>query len=203
MPALTTRPTQTKREQVLRPFRLKLRSFDGQPVGKHIQNDPKVARLPGESYEDYTERAETIYFPGDIVESYEDLASQSPEKYERADGYTDPNANPYLNQMAPGELPEDFERRMARLRGSAPVANTAGQNQTNAEHKQVGDIPVDPVAGAAKQGANRLSHLKLEQMTPKQLQEIIDTEEIDTDGKTLVKVPEMAKAIRDWMGTNR
>ena len=135
------------------------------------------------------------------MESADNLAVLYPEKFERADQYNDPSKNPYLTQMAPGELQEDYERRMARLKGQqgAP-ANTPTPVQ---DHKQETDIPVNPVQQAAKQGAHRLSHLKLEQMTVKQLQEIIDAEEIDTGGKTLAKPAEMVKAIRDWMQTSR
>lgn len=201
MPALV-HPAAATAAKVLRPFRLKYRSPDGYPVGKHVQADPRIERKPGESREAHVKRATTIYFPGDTVESTEDLAAQYPEKFERGDSYQDPLKNPFLTQMAPGELPEDFERRMARLKaqqtGVTPPASTAVQ-----DHKQETDIPVNPVQQAAKQGAHRLSHLKLDQMTVKQLQEIIDSEEIDTGGKVLAKVPELVKAIRDWMLTSR
>lgn len=210
MPVLVHQPKSTVARE-LRPYRLKYRSPDGYPVGKHVQADPKIAKREGESHEAYLKRATTIYFPGDVVESQDDLAVLYPEKFERADQYNDPGKNPYLTQMAPGELPEDFERRMARLRGQDQKAAAVVSN-ADKDHKQeseqvtrpsASDIPMNPVQQAAKQGAHRLSHLKLEQMTPKQLQEIIDSEEIDTGGKTLAKVPDLVKAIRDWMQTSR
>lgn len=199
MPALVQQPVSTV-ARVLRPFRLKYRSPDGYPVGKHVQPDPKIPRKSGEDFEAYIKRANTVYFPGDTVESLDDLAVLYPEKFERADNYMDPSKNPFLTQMAPGELPEDFERRMARLRGQDQKAEAAVANQ---DHKQESNIPTNPIQQAAKQGAHRLAHLKLEQMTPKQLQEIIEAEEIDTGGKTLAKVPDMVKAIRDWMQISR
>lgn len=210
MPALVHQPKSIA-AKVLRPFRLKYRSPDGYPVGKHVQADPKMPRKPGETDEGFLKRATTIYFPGDVVESFDDLNALYPEKFERADAYNDPTKNPYLTQMAPGELQEDFERRMARLQGQDQKAEAAA-SQADKDHKQendvksperLTDIPVNPVQQAAKQGAHRLSHLKLEQMTTKQLQEIIDSEEIDTGGKTLAKAADMAKVIRDWMLTSR
>ncbi len=200
MPALVHQP-KSAAARVLRPFKLKYRSPDGCPVGKHVQPDPKAVRRAGEDHETFCKRTNTVYFPGDIVESLDDLATLYPEKFERADNYQDPNMNPFLTQMAPGELQEDFERRMARLaaqQGGTPPVPVPVQ-----DHKQESDIPVNPVAQAAKQGAHRLSHLKLEQMSAKQLQEIIDAEEIDTGGKPLAKPAEMVKAIRDWMQTSR
>lgn len=200
MPVLVQQPKPTAKRE-LRPFRLKHRSPDGYPVGKHVQPDPRIAMRPGEDFEEYLKRANTVYFPGDIVESLDDLAAHYPEKFERADQYSDPTKNIYLTQMAPGELQEDFERRMARLAGQQGTVPT--DPAPSQDHRQGGDIPVNPVAQAPKPSAHRLSHLKLEQMTTKQLQEIIDAEEIDTGGKTLAKVPEMVKAIRDWMQTSR
>lgn len=198
--------TQAEKEAQIRPFRLRQRSPDGQPVGKHIQIDPRVKRNQGESDESYRKRAETLYFPGDVVESTTDLASNMPEKFERADSYQDPNRV----EMAPGELPEDFERRKARLLAQAggqnlggPVSSDGGQRQTDMDHRQGGDIPLDLVQGATKVGAHRLSHLKLEGMTQKQLQEIIDNEEIETGGKALTKTVDMVKVIRDWMATDK
>lgn len=208
MPALVEQP-KSPVARVLRPFKLKYRSPDGYPVGKHVQPDPRVARRPGEDFEEYVKRANTVYFPGDTVESLDDLSILYPEKFERADQYQDPTKNIYLTQMAPGELQEDFERRMARLKGQQAGDNLGGPinidlddlkkqvaKHSGVDHKQESDIPV------AKQ-PHRLAHLKLEQMTAKQLQEIIDAEEIDTGGKSLTKVPEMVKAIRDWMQTSR
>lgn len=208
MPALVDQPKSTVARE-LRPFRLKHRSPDGYPVGKHVQPDPRIARRAGEDFEAYCKRVNTVYFPGDTVESLDDLAVLYPEKFERADNYTDPSKNPFLTQMAPGELPEDFERRMARLKAQQEGQNLGGpvpvpgEGQHQRDHKQESDIPVNPVQQTAKHGAHRLSHLKLEQMTPKQLQEIIVAEEIDTEGKTLTKVPEMVKVIRDWMQNSR
>jgi hypothetical protein len=212
MSSLVHQPSQPTEAKPLRPFRLKFRSPDGYPVGKHVQPDPHIKRREGEDEEAYLKRAGTLYVPGDIVESRDDLAALYPEKFERADLYSDPSKNPFLTQMAPGELPEDFERRMARLKAQAAgenqgtlVANsgTPGEAQHQRDHKQETDISINPVAQVAKQSAHRLAHLKLEQMTAKQLQEIIDSEEIDTGGKTLTKPAEMAKVIRDWMTTSR
>jgi len=83
-------------------FRLK------QGAGHHLNLDP-------DGVERFYRAVE-----GKSILSKLNLADQWPEKFERIDGYA-ASQNPYVEVPAPGELPEEFQRRMARLKAQGKM----------------------------------------------------------------------------------
>lgn len=100
-----------KGKQPVRNFRLRPNA------GHHVQRDPDGRERTYKAIE------------GKVIQSRLNLAETWPEKFECVDAYASSDQNPYLLVPAPGELPEDFQRRMDRLKTqnklTAAVAESA------------------------------------------------------------------------------